>query len=235
MREFDLSQEQWVEPVDGGFAFPTASKSWACYRSRDELLVGDASDMTASGYPRVIKSWKRGTPLAEAVTVFEGQRSDVNVQQCVWRHREFVHEVRYRGITFFENKRFYRSPQSWSVTAVDETQPLLPVPVPDDCKLGFFADCATIELRSDWCPPGHSETFAAGSLLVAPIAQVMCNDWSQLSVLFRPSVDMSLESFVTTRDYVILQLLRDVVTVLQFWKYLGHGKWQVNKQNFFCG
>ena len=32
---------------------------------------GDGKSFTDSGYPRVIKSWIRGTPLSEAKTVFE--------------------------------------------------------------------------------------------------------------------------------------------------------------------
>ena len=31
--------------------------------------------LTDSGYPRLVKLWKRGTPLASAVTVFEGEQS----------------------------------------------------------------------------------------------------------------------------------------------------------------
>jgi hypothetical protein len=30
----------------------------------------------------------------------------------------------------------------------------VPVPVPDDVSLSTFGDCATIELRKEWSPPG---------------------------------------------------------------------------------
>jgi prolyl oligopeptidase len=39
--------------------------------------------LTDSGYPRVIKRWSRGQPLADAVTVFEGERADVSVYAWV--------------------------------------------------------------------------------------------------------------------------------------------------------
>ena len=85
-REFDLVGERWVEVADGGFAIATAAKTRKSFRSRDELLVGtdfggDGSCLTDSGYPRVVRSWRRGTPLEEAVTVFEGEQSDVMANQ----------------------------------------------------------------------------------------------------------------------------------------------------------
>ena len=33
--------------------------------------------LTDSGYPRIVKEWKRGQPLAEAKTVFEGRKTDM--------------------------------------------------------------------------------------------------------------------------------------------------------------
>jgi len=59
---------------DGGFAMPTAAKTSIAYRSRDEVIAGtdfenDGSCMTDSGYPRVVKSWKRGTPIEDATVV----------------------------------------------------------------------------------------------------------------------------------------------------------------------
>jgi len=76
-REFDLPSASFVE---GGFALDEPAKSDVGWRSRDEVLVGTdygPGSMTDSGYPRVIKSWKRGTPLADARTVFEGETTDV--------------------------------------------------------------------------------------------------------------------------------------------------------------
>lgn len=96
-REFDLNAEKFVAPEDGGFALPDAAKTQIGYRSRDEVLVGtdfglDGSTMTDSGYPRVVKSWKRGTPIEEAVTVFEGEQTDIAANMYAYHDRGFVHE-----------------------------------------------------------------------------------------------------------------------------------------------
>jgi phosphoribosylaminoimidazole carboxylase (NCAIR synthetase) len=62
--------------------------------------------LTSSGYPRVAKLWRRGTPLASATTVAEGKVSDVFVQasrdQTLGFERDFV----YRGVTFYTNELF---------------------------------------------------------------------------------------------------------------------------------
>ena len=109
MREFCLTTRQFVEPCEGGFAMPRAAKSSVQYRSRDELLVGtdfefDGSSMTDSGYARVIKSWRRGTPISEAVTVFEGEQADVAASMYAYHDRGAVHEFQLRNVTFYTSR-----------------------------------------------------------------------------------------------------------------------------------
>ena len=73
--------------VEGGFFLPEA-KSRVSWRDADSLWVGTdfgEGSMTSSGYPRVAKLWKRGTPLADAETAFEGEVDDVSVS--VYRDR----------------------------------------------------------------------------------------------------------------------------------------------------
>lgn len=67
-REFDLNAKTWVE---GGFELPEMKTSLA-WIDRDTLLVAAADtpeNSTTSGYGRVAKRWKRGTPFAAATTV----------------------------------------------------------------------------------------------------------------------------------------------------------------------
>ncbi len=78
VREFDTVAKQFVA---GGFALPEA-KSRVAWRDLDTLWVGTdfgPGSLTSSGYPRIVKLWTRGTPLAEAKTVFEGRPEDVSV------------------------------------------------------------------------------------------------------------------------------------------------------------
>ncbi len=70
--------------TDAPFELPEA-KTRASYKSRDVLLVGSAFEdnlegsVTDSGYPRTVREWERGTPISEAKTVFEGEKTDVAV------------------------------------------------------------------------------------------------------------------------------------------------------------
>ena len=229
-REFDLVAEKFIEPEAGGFALPKAAKTDISYRARDEVLIGtdfdgDGASLTDSGYPRVVKSWRRGTALSEAVTVFEGEQADIAASQYAYHDRGFLHEFQLRSVTFYTSKRWYRAPADLNTPAADEPAPFEPVPVPDDVSLGTFADAATIELRSEWCPPGRDEPFPAGSLLVAPMADVMKGDFSAAKALFVPTAAASLQSQSGTKDYLVLKVLEDVRTVLRFWRYDGGGGW----------
>ncbi len=70
VREFDLKTGRFVTD---GFQIPEA-KSEYTWVDRDTLLVATdwgAGSLTKSGYPRIVKLWKRGTPLASATTIKE--------------------------------------------------------------------------------------------------------------------------------------------------------------------
>jgi prolyl oligopeptidase len=229
-REFDLTTELFVDPNgdDQGYELLTPAKTRISYRSRNEILVGtdfnhDGSTLTDSGYPRVVKSWKRGTPISEAVTVFEGQQNDIAANMYSYHDRGFVHEFQSRSITFYTSEYFYRSLTCEEVTGVTadmEQRPFRKVPIPEDAELGTFANMALITLRSDLNnTPGQERTFKAGSLVTLPMSELMEDDWTNAFAMFEPTPSRSLSSSKETRDYVILKSLEDVRTKLEFWKY----------------
>ena len=223
-REFDLITEQFIDVADGGYALPTAAKTRISYRSRNELLIGtdfggDGTALTESGYPRVVKSWKRGTPIEAAVTVFEAEKSDIVGVQYAYHDRGHVHEFQTRSVTFFTSKRWYRrltAAQLASASAADEVTPFVEVPIPDDAKLSTFGACALITLRSAWTPHGCAAdcTYTAGALLSVPIDDAVRNVWTAVTVLFEPTADKSLRSTTATRDYLVLKVLEHVRTKL---------------------
>ena len=87
------------------------SQSEVEWRDRDTIYVSSTDfgpgSMTDSGYPRIVKRWKRGTALAQAVTIFEGDRTDVGVDAWV------DHDVRDGSTRISEGERclvaFYNS------------------------------------------------------------------------------------------------------------------------------
>jgi prolyl oligopeptidase len=84
VREFDtVTSALWKVA-----SLPEA-KSDVDWLDADTLYVGTdfgPGSLTDSGYPRIVKRWQRGQPLAEATTVFEAERQDVSVP-CRWTTR----------------------------------------------------------------------------------------------------------------------------------------------------
>jgi len=107
IREFDLTTKEFVT---NGFYLPEA-KNQATWRNRDTLYVGTdfgPGSLTDSGYPRIVKEWKRGTPLDQATVVFEGKPADVSVDAAMDHGHGRTYEFIRRGVTFFTSEEFLR-------------------------------------------------------------------------------------------------------------------------------
>jgi prolyl oligopeptidase len=199
IREFDVTTKQFVPD---GFVIP-AAKNRVSWRDRDSLFVGTdfgPGSLTDSGYPRLVKTWRRGTPLDQATVVFEGQRGDVSVQggasDDLGYHREFIN----RGTDFFNSETF-----------VIENGELRKLPVPSHAVVEPFGDQVLIRLRKPWEAGGKS--YAAGSLLAMDWNRFM-EGKSDFAELFKPTARTSLTSITTTRNYVILTVLDNVASRL---------------------
>ena len=206
VREFDLATRRFV---DGGFSLPEA-KSDLAWLDADTLAVATdfgPGSLTDSGYPRVVKRWARGTPLAAATTLFEAQRSDVGVGIAVDRTpgHEMTHLVRHVD--------FYRH-EHWVIDARSGGK-LERLAKPEDASVSFWYGRALIHLRSDWVVDGR--TWPRGSLLVTDGASLRAGR-PQLAALFTPTASRSLDSFVTTRDTVVVSILDDVAGRVQEWR-----------------
>ena len=105
IKEFDTQTKTFVE---GGFEIPEA-KSNVAWRDRDHLLVatdfGEGS-LTKSGYPRIVKVWKRGTKLDQAETLFQGREDDVLVIPVTSHKPEGFYEMIVRIPVFYRQDTF---------------------------------------------------------------------------------------------------------------------------------
>jgi prolyl oligopeptidase len=209
VREFDTVDKRFVP---GGFVLPEA-KSEVDWLDADTLIVGTdfgPGSLTDSGYPRVLRRWQRGTPLAAAVTVFEGQAQDVSVQATV--HHTPGHErlVLSRATDFFNNLYF-----------VEERGQRTPLAVPTDASLSFWnhaggrTDTMLLQLRSDWAVAGR--TWRAGSLLATDTRAFLRGE-RQLTALFEPTATRSLAGYTTTRNCVIVEVLDNVASRVEEWR-----------------
>lgn len=194
-REFDIGRKEFV--VDG-FQLPEA-KSEAAWRDRNTLYVATdfgPNSLTSSGYPRIVKQWKRGTPLSAATTVFEAEASDVWAGANVYLDRGRKYEFVYRGVTFFTNETFLRCGDEW--VRIDKQ---------DDAEVSTFADQLLLTLRSDWTVGG--KTWPAGALLAAELEGYLRGE-RNFSMLFEPAERKSLAAVSGTKNHLIVNELENV-------------------------
>ncbi|EWC63111.1 Prolyl endopeptidase [Actinokineospora spheciospongiae] len=201
VREFDVEAREFVAD---GFTLPEA-KSRVGWIDADTVYVGtDFGDgsMTASGYPRVIKSWRRGTPLEEAETVFEGKPDDVSAFAYHDSTPGFERDFVGRHPDFFSSEEFLRAPDG-TLTRID---------VPDDASTDVHRQWLLVSLRSDWEVNGT--TYPTGALLAADFDAYLAGS-RELTVLFEPDARTSLSGYAWTRNHLILNELSDVKTRLE--------------------
>jgi prolyl oligopeptidase len=211
VREFDTKSREFVA---GGFSLPEA-KSRVAWRDADTLWVGTdfgSGSLTSSGYPRIVKLWKRGTPLAAARTVFEGQAGDVASSGS----SEILTDGRYDVVT--RTPAFFR--QETYLLLGDR---LVRLDLPEDARpRTFFRDRLLFSLRSDWTVGGR--TYREGSLLAGSVDDLL-RGVRRFDVLFEPGARTSLGRVERTRDRVLLQTLDNVrgrITALS----LEDGSWK---------
>ncbi|BCO54189.1 MULTISPECIES: prolyl oligopeptidase family serine peptidase [Mycobacterium avium complex (MAC)] len=197
VREFDMLTREFVTD---GFELPEA-KSQVSWEDPDTVLVGTdfgPDTLTDSGYPRVVKRWRRGTPLAEAETVFEGARSDVNVAASASRIPGYERTLIGRALDFW-NEELYelRGPE------------LIRIDTPTDASVSLHREWLLVELRSDWFFGGT--TYGAGSLLAADYEEFL-GGTAQLQVVFEPDEHTALNHYAWTRDRLVIVSLVDVAS-----------------------
>ena len=214
VREFDTITKTFVA---GGFTLPEA-KSEIEWIDLNSVYVGTdfgPGAMTDSGYPRVIKRWKRGTPLSAAATVFEAEVKDVAASVAVGRTPGFERTLFSRATDFYNEKRFLL-----------QGGKLVEFNIPSDATFSFWNnagsrhDILLLRLRSELKAAGR--TYSSGSLLAAD-ARAYLKGERKFDVLFEPTATRSLASYTTTRRHVIVNVLDNVASKVEEWRMTTQG------------
>ncbi len=201
VREFDLERLAFV---DDGFILPEAKGS-AAWIDRDTVFVATdfgPGSMTDSGYPRIVKEWRRGAPLADARVVHEARHDDLAISAWFDYTPGHEHQFVQRQIDFYSSELFVRDPAGGALTRVDK---------PVDADAFTVRDQLLIRLRSDWTVAGTTgtATWPQGALLAAPFAGFMAGERA-FTALFTPTDTSSLEDVGATRDAILLTVLDKV-------------------------
>ncbi len=208
VREFDMLTREFVTD---GFELPEA-KSQIAWADPDTVLIGTdfgADSLTESGYPRVIKRWRRGTPLSDAETLFEGARSDVRVSASVDRTPGFERTILGRALDFW-NDEIYELRGS----------ELIRLDTPTDASVSTHREWLLIELRTDWF--FGTATYTAGSLLAADYDEFLAGT-AELRVVFEPDEHTALYHYAWTKDRLLIVTLADVASRVEI---AAPGTWQ---------
>jgi prolyl oligopeptidase len=210
VREYDLATRSFVAD---GFILPEA-KGRAAWIDRDTVFVATdfgAGSMTSSGYPRIVKEWRRGTPLEQAVTLFEAETNDLSAGAG----KDFTpgHEFQliWRSMTFYTSELYLR--EGSVLTRVDK---------PDDATAYTVRDQLIIELRSEWTVAG--QRFPQGALLATDFRRFMQGERT-FAVLFTPTPTTSLDGVSVTRSALLLNELDNVKNRLTELTHVD-GVWQ---------
>ncbi len=196
VREFDVATRSFV---DGGFYVPEA-KTDVGWIDADRIYVGTdfgPGSLTSSGYPRLVKEWRRGTPLSEAASVYEGKPDDVGVHAFHDPTDGFERDLVVRNIEFYRTEMWLRTPAG----------DLVQVPVPEDAIADVHREWLLVQTRSPWDVGGT--TYPAGVLLATRFDAFLAGE-RDLTVLFEPDAHTSLSYHAWTRNHLILNMLHDV-------------------------
>ena len=195
-REFDTVDKAWIE---GGFFRPEA-KGALSWIDRDTVYAYTdfgPGTMTESGYPRVAKRWKRGTPLESAQVVYEGTADDMYIAAFHDDTPGFERDFASRTLAFY-NDELYLVGADGKRTRVD---------APNSANKSVKREWLTLELREPWTVGGRE--YKAGSLLAANFDDFMAGK-REFEVLFEPTERSSLAGFAWTKSHLVLNVLDDV-------------------------
>ena len=199
VREFDLVTKQFVP---GGFALPRGKQDTA-WEDDDTLLVSREwvpGEMTASGYPYVVKRLKRGQPLSSAVEIYRGKQSDISVNPLVLHDGDGNRvTLILRGVTFFTGEYYVLTPGGLRQLAV---------PLKSDVS-ALVAGRLLLTLREDWTVNGR--TFAQGSLVAVNLSDAIADPANLKPVLvYAPGPRESLDQVAATKSRLVLTAYHDV-------------------------
>ncbi len=211
-REYDLESKTFVKK---GFEVPLA-KTNLCWENRDQLLIatdwGEGS-LNTSGYARILKRWKRGTPLSAAETLLETGPEETFVYPINIEHNNGQTCFVLRGHDFYH----------FSFYLITDSGVLKQLPLPQKCSLsGLFQDQLLVELKQEW------RGFTAGSLISFSLTNFrktgMIND---LLPVFDPGLTGTISQVRYARDAVYLTCLEHVSSQIREFTF-QENKWNGN-------
>lgn len=199
LREFDLQAGKFV---NGGFEL-AKSKQDVAWADKDTIFISrdwGANTMTASGYPFVVKSLKRGQPVDSAAEIFRGAATDqvgsapFTLRDGSGNRASFI----YRGTTFFENETYLVTPEGTKR-----------VPIPGKATLsGMVQGNVIVTTSEDWTAGGV--TIPAGGVATVTLSDLRDGGALSPKLLFAPNSRQSVAGVFPTKSHLIVTITDNV-------------------------
>ncbi|MFP5366702.1 MAG: S9 family peptidase, partial [Actinomycetes bacterium] len=197
-REFDVESRMFVDPVQGGFDLPTA-KGNVSWLDADTLLVASTAEglpKTASSYARTAVTLTRGASLTDAPRLFEVPEDHMMAVVAHDSTPGFERTFAVDYIDFYNRRNLVMRDGEWEQ-----------IDVPTDVNVSAHREWLLFRPQQDLTLDGT--TYPAGSLLAARFEDYLAGHRG-VAVLFTPDATTSLQSWSWTRNFLLLNLLKDV-------------------------
>ena len=201
LREFDLKTGRFVEH---GFVLPHSKQS-VRWLDKDSLLVArdwGPGTMTKSGYPFVVKLWKRGQSLDQAKEIFRGTENDVDAEADTLNDGQGHHvTLLHHYLNIFEGEYFL-----WTLAGNKK----LALPSKAEVE-GLLNNQLIVTLNQAWKTEELDTAFPTGSVISLDMDAVS-QDPAHLkpTAIFTPSSVEFAQEVQTTKNHLLLTTLERV-------------------------
>jgi prolyl oligopeptidase len=221
VREFDLGTDNFVAD---GFSLPRGKQD-AVWADDDTLLVSRAwqpGDLTASGYPYIVKRVTRGQPLSVAVEIFRGKPADVETVPFAFNDATGERALGVaEGLTFFESKLVLLTPSGPRELGVPRKSNVL----------ALISGRLLLSLEESWTVAGT--TFPQGSLVSLELrAAASDSEHLKPTLVYAPGPRETLGEVNATRDRLVVTTYDNVRGRAALYTPAADGGWSMQRLNF---
>lgn len=214
VREFDIGTKSFVK---NGFSLPEAKSSMSWY-DKDTVFVGtDFGDgaITDSGYPRVVKLWKRGTKLASAKTLFTAKKTSVSAGGYTAHDGDTTHHFIYDSTSFYTRDIYILAQEK-----------LVKLDIPSDASVvGLNNNKVFVQLKSAW------KNFAQAEVIYTDINALIA-DKASFNSFIKPTEHISIESLNFTKSAILVTVMEDVKNKLYRYTPTKNAQWKIEQVGF---
>ena len=218
-REFNSVDKTFVED---GFSLPVSKGSVSWIDANTVFVSTDFGEgsMTESGYPRIVKRWKRGTPLAAAELVYESDVTSVSAMAMRLHSAGDDIDLVRDGKTFWTSERYQ---------LVDGDKQHLELPVSATVN-GAFQGRLIVSLKEDWTR--GDTTYLQGTVLIADTTALHTGGKGVVDVLIEPDDTTVVQSVATTDATILVTVLENVRGKIYRYSPGTEGRWDRKAVDF---